>query len=100
MKLRIFRYDADSKNTGTSEYDVPFEPENGCTLMTMLRYVHENLDPTLSFFSHCVCARGICGRCVVRVNGKPQLACAFVPQEDDLMIEPMNTKYFKDLVVN
>ena len=98
MKVKVFRYDADNGQTKFSEYDLPFGLEKGYTVMTIIRYIHENLDPTLSFFSHCVCARGICGRCVMRVNGNPQLACAYVPESDNLTIEPKNSQYFKDLV--
>jgi len=100
MKVRIFRFNADTGEEGISEYDLPFGTERGYPLLTILRYIHENHDPTLSFFSHCVCARGICGRCVVDVNGKKRLACSYVPDTDELTVRPMNENYWKDLVCN
>ena len=99
MKVKAFRYDQETGASGFSEYDLPFGFQSGYTVITIVRYIQENLDPTLSFFSHCVCSRGICGRCVMKVNGKSQLACAYVPDTNDLTIEPKNPQHFKDLVV-
>jgi succinate dehydrogenase / fumarate reductase iron-sulfur subunit len=98
MNVKVFRFNPDSGQTGFSDYRLPFGAGHGYTVMSILRYIHENLDPTLSFFSHCVCGRGICGRCAMEINGKMRLACAYVPDSDDLTIKPKNKNYFKDLV--
>ena len=98
MNVRVFRFNPDTGVTGFSDYALPFGTERGYTAMTIVRYIHENLDPTLSFFSHTVCARGICGRCSMEINGKMRLACAYVPDSDNLTIKPKNEKSFKDLV--
>jgi succinate dehydrogenase / fumarate reductase iron-sulfur subunit len=98
MKVRVFRFNADTGETGFSDYELPFGPERGYTLLTIIHYIHENIDPTLSSISHCVCDRGICGRCVMNVNGKPRLACAYVPDTAELTVNPKNRKFFKDLV--
>ena len=98
MKVKIFRYHPDREEAGFSQYELPFGPERGFTVMAIIRYIYENLDSTLGFFSHCVCDRGICGRCVMKVNDKPRLACSYTPDSAELTIEPKNVQYFKDLV--
>ena len=100
MKVRVFRFNPDTGKTGFSDYLLPFGVERGYTVMMIIRYIHENLDPTLSYYSHSVCGRGICGRCSMEINGKMRLACAYVPDSDDLTIEPKSKKCFKDLVCN
>ena len=98
MNVKIFRFNPDSGETTYSDYSLPFGAERGFTVLSIIRYIHENLDPTLSFFVHCACGRGICGRCVMEINGKMQLACACVPDSGDLTIKPRNDAFFKDLV--
>jgi len=98
MKVKIFRFNSETGENGFSNYELPFGTERGLTLLSIIQYIHENMDSTLSYFSHCVCARGICGRCVMNVNGKARLACDYVPDEDELIVNPLNNKHFKDLV--
>ena len=98
MRVSVFRFNQDTGENGFSDFDLPFGPERGYSVLTIIRYIHENLDPTISFFSHCACGRGICGRCVMNVNGKPRLACAYVPDTAELTIRPKNDRPFKDVV--
>lgn len=98
MKVTVFRHNPTGEEKAPSVYELPFSKNEGRTVLSIIRYIHENIDPTLSYFSHCVCDRGICGRCLMDVNGKKQLACAFVPDTDELVINPKNNNHFKDLV--
>jgi len=98
MNVKVFRFNPEAGQTGFSDYELPLKIEYGYTVMSIVRYIHENIDPTLSFFSHCVCGRGICGRCAMEINGKTHLACAYVPDSDQITIKPKNEKHFKDLV--
>jgi len=98
MKVKVFRYSADTGDSSLSSYDLPFGPERRYTVLTIIRYIHDNLDPTLSFFNHCACSRGICGQCLMEVNGVLTLACNCVPGDDEITLRPKNSDYMKDLV--
>lgn len=76
-------------------YEVPIE--KGESVLGVLDYIYERLDPGLTFYSSC--RIGLCTGCLVRVNGKPVLACTTIA-EDDMLIEPHDTKRrARDLVV-
>ena len=80
---------------GKQEYQVPhFE---GMTMLVALRYIHDNLDPTLAFRNY-HCGRGVCVTCVVRMNGKKLRACS-APLESQQTYEgtPANDKNIRDL---
>ena len=98
MKVNVFRYNPESGEEGFTAYELPFGPEEGRTVLYIIKYIQENLDPTLSFFSHCACDRGICGRCLVDVNGAKKLACSCVPDGGEITLRPKNDNYIKDLV--
>ena len=98
MNVKVFRYNPERNEEYYSEYAVPFDKSEGHTLLQILRYIFENMDSSLSYFSHCVCDRGICGRCVMDVNGSKKLACAYIPECDELIVKPKNDKFIKDIV--
>lgn len=100
MIAKIYRYDptVDTEPYYQS-YDVQVNAGDRMTVMELLLYISENLDGTLSFFSHSACQHGICGRCAVRYNGKPCLACEKVLDGTDATIEPVRQPVVKDLVV-
>jgi len=54
-----------------------------------LIYIRENLDPGLAYFINC--KRGVCGRCTMRINGKPQLACV-TEVTADVQVAPLRTE--------
>jgi len=68
------------------EYVIPVDGE--MNVLNVLEYVHGQLDPTVSYKSSC--RRGVCGACMVTINGKRRLACETVA-EDGMTIDP-----FKD----
>ena len=53
------------------EYIIPVEGE--MNVLNALEYVHEVLDPTISYRSSC--RRGVCGACLMTIDGKKRLAC-------------------------
>lgn len=76
-------------------YEVPIE--KGQSVLGVLDYIYERFDPGLTFYSSC--RIGLCTGCLVRVNGKPVLACTTIAQ-DDMLIEPHDIKRrARDLVV-
>lgn len=94
MDIKIARFDAHrSPANAVITEDIP----EGLTLLQALLHIKANTDPTLTFKAGC--RSGICGICGVRVNGKEELACAYKPNEGDL-VEPLQYhKVLRDLAV-
>ncbi len=89
MKIRVKR---DKK---IINYDIN---QQDTTLLEILSHIKITIDNTLTFSSGC--RSSVCGSCAMRVNGKEILACAYKPQDNDL-IEPLqNMPIVRDLVVD
>ncbi len=71
VKIRIKRYNPESKKIWWQEYDVPII--EGMTVLDALLYIKENIDSTLAI--RYSCRMGICGSCGMLINGVPRLAC-------------------------
>ena len=100
MTAKIFRYDPTvDKQPYYAEYQLDVKKDDRMTVMAMLEYIAENIDGTLSFFSHSACLHGICGRCGVKGNGKAGLACQIVLDGENVVIDPIRKDVVKDLVV-
>jgi succinate dehydrogenase / fumarate reductase iron-sulfur subunit len=95
MKFRISR---SFPQDHVDEFDLPFKPEEGYTILQALRFIQETIDPTLAFYNHSACSHGICGRCLIKVNGKLVLACVAHADEEDIMLEPRPGERIKDLL--
>ena len=101
MTAKVFRFNPlTDKEPYFQEYEIGMKitPEDHVSVMALLEYIADNLDGTLSFFSHSACLHGICGRCGVKLNGKACLACQTVLDGGDVVIEPMKKDIVKDLV--
>lgn len=100
MKVRVYRYDASTQPVGCfQEHDVPVVAAERWTVMDILDYISLNLDSGLAYYRHSSCNLGSCARCMVKVNGKPVLACAFVPEGDEITLEPATGDIVRDLVI-
>ena len=93
MKISI------KKSSGVEHYELP-DDSGAATVMQALDYIYENLDHSLAYFKHSACCQGICGRCVVKVNGKTVLACTerLNPEVSSLLLEPVGKRVIRDLV--
>ncbi len=80
----------------TAQYSVPFAP--GLSVLDVLDYIYEHIDPTLAYFSHEACRQAACGKCLVCVNGKVCLACGCPANGESLTLEPWNGKVVRDLI--
>lgn len=101
MKVKIFRFNPNIDKEAYFEiFEVPIYGNDTWTVMDVLDYILRNYDCSLSYYRHSICNHGICGRCLIKVNGKVCLACIHkVSNNDDLLIEPVpNKKIIKDLV--
>ena len=95
ITIKIRRYHAHRE---PPEIVQEWQIEKGQTLLQALMHIKETQDPTLTFRSGC--RSSVCGSCAVRVNGREVLACAYKPQEGDL-VEPLRFgKVIKDLVTD
>lgn len=97
IHTRILRYSPDKHERTVDSFEIPFS--SGLTVQVLLRYIYENLDPTLAFRDY-RCGRGICNTCRVKVNGRVIRSCeTLVELEKDLFLEPAGSQVIKDLVV-
>lgn len=95
MKVEILR------SEGLQTYEVPVISET-MTVMDILDYIYNNLDHTLAYFKHSTCNQAICGRCLVRLDGKPVLACGVIvdSKAELINISPSSNNVIKDLVTS
>lgn len=100
MIVKVKRYNPElDKESYYKTYDIPITKEERFTVMDVLDYIVLHKDSSLSYFKHSACNHGICGRCALKVNEKVKLACTYLVQEDDIVLEPRNGEIIKDLVV-
>ena len=98
VSVRILRSTAADTQTRIDSFTVPHV--EAMTGLSMLRYIHENLDPTLAFRDY-RCGRGVCNTCWVKINGKIERMCEVPVQPgDDLLLEPASPRVIKDLVID
>jgi len=97
VKVKILRSKPWTKEEPKHQvFEVPLEGKT--SVLNVLTYISENLDPTLAFYNSC--RIGKCMGCQVVVNGKAKMACT-TPVNDDITVEPLrNHKVIKDLVVD
>ncbi len=77
-------------------YDVPFS--TGLSVMNVLDYIYKHVDGTLAYYSHSACRRGVCGRCLLVINGKAGLACQTPVHGDLTLATPKQFPVVRDLV--
>jgi len=76
-------------------YDVPIE--KGWNVVNILLYINEHYDGGLAHYLSC--CNGSCKGCVVKVNGKPKIACLELVNTN-IILEPISERnVIKDLVV-
>lgn len=98
IKVQIARFDPTvDRSPHSVVYEVPWTAR--MTVMNVLDYIYENLDPSVAYNSHTSCRRGACARCNVYVNGSARLSC-HTEVTGDLRLEPLpRFKIVRDLVV-
>jgi succinate dehydrogenase / fumarate reductase, iron-sulfur subunit len=100
MRINVNRYDPDiNQKASFDSFDVPAKED--WTVMDVLDYIAEHLDSTIAYYRHSACDHGVCGRCALKVNGKPALACTReVGNDSELTLEPKTGDVVRDLVVS
>jgi fumarate reductase iron-sulfur subunit len=88
VKVECFRFDPTvDAAPHWQTFDVPLDGR--MSVHDCLIYIREKLDPSLAYFINC--KRGVCGRCTMRINGKPQLACV-TEVTGDVQVGPVRTE--------
>ena len=102
MKVLVDRFHPRDQKNYQSEYAIDDYATEGMTVMDLLVYITQSIDPTLGIYSHSVCNHGICKRCVIRINGETALACtARVRDYESLHLSPANSSHVvRDLVIH
>lgn len=97
VKVKVFRFDPSVDREPRYEvYDVPVDGET--SVLDVLDYIYDNIDHTLAYYSHTACKRGVCGRCMLMVNGRASLACQTMVSGDVTIEPPPKFKVIRDLV--
>lgn len=81
------------------KYVVPCEGK--MSVLQVMRYIYKRLDQTLAFRNY-QCYKGVCGACMVNLNGKPVRAChTLVEPGKEITIEPVRGyRLIRDLAVD
>ena len=101
LTARVLRFDPSVDRAAYFEtFKIPISAEEKWTVLDVLDFIQLHLDGSLSYYRHSACNRGVCSRCVARINGKVGLVCEYiVPVEGELVLEPPPGKsVVKDLV--
>ncbi len=86
-----------ARKLGKDSYVIPWE--KGINIIRILEIVYQELDSSISF--RCACKTGLCGICMLTVNGETKLACKrIVKPNEELVLQPIEKgKHLKSLVV-
>ena len=101
VKVSVSRFDPlVDQNPYFDTFHVPVPDKEAWTVSNILDYIQEHLDRSLSYYRHSACNRGICMRCIAKVNGRARLLCKHVVSDDgDIVLEPLEGKeVIKDLL--
>jgi len=95
--IKISRFDPETDERPVlKEYQVPCRDQE--SVLGILLYIYEEIDSTL-FFNY-GCRYRSCGKCAIKINGKPMLACE-TPLADGMILEPLDhLPVLRDLAVD
>ena len=100
ISLKIFRFDPETDSLPYYKtYTLPWT--EGLTLLMAVKKIYETIDPTLGFRNY-YCGRGLCGSCVMTVDGTVKKSCHVVLEGGrEYLVEPAkNYPVIRDLVVD
>lgn len=96
-KVTVYRFDPTKDDK--PRYEV-FEnlPYRAMRVTDVLNHIFQNIDSTLVY--RYSCRAGLCDACLMRINGKVEVACKKLA-EKEMLIEPVDKfVILKDLVVD
>ncbi|MDR0349935.1 MAG: 4Fe-4S dicluster domain-containing protein [Coriobacteriales bacterium] len=98
MNVQILKYDPSvDTEPHYADYEVPYKEH--ITVLEVVSYIYENLDPVAFDYS---CRGRVCGRCAMMLDDEPVMACYTpISEERDIRLEPLRGyPIIRDLVVD
>ena len=96
MRITIVRGPKPDGSTWQQTYELP--DLTGFSVSNALQYISRHIDGSLGYYLSC--RRGMCAACVVRIEGKNEMACV-TPVSDGMLITPTKMQLLvKDTVVH
>ncbi len=98
ITIKIRRFNPEQDKEGRLEtFEIPKGISEGMTIISAMKYIQENIDPSLAFYYSCELAK--CRGCVMEVNGKATFACT-EPIQNGQTVEPLSSlPVIRDVVV-
>lgn len=95
--VKVFRFDPEKDKRPRFETykNIPYE---GMRILDVIKYIYENLDSSLAF--RYSCRAGLCGVCILKVNGKACMCCHKIAEKEMTIEPPAQYAVIKDLVVD
>ena len=92
IKLIVKRFDPSLNSSPyTDTFEIFISPEERWTVLDLLDHIQISHDSSLRYHRHSVCNRGICKRCLAKINGVVCRLCEYViDTDDDILLEPAN----------
>jgi succinate dehydrogenase/fumarate reductase iron-sulfur protein len=96
-RVKVFRFDPEKETDPRFETyeNIPYE---GMRVTDVLNYIYQNIDSSLAF--RYSCRAGLCGVCILKVNGKACLSCHKIAEKEMTIEPPVRYAVIKDLVVD
>lgn len=97
--VKILRFDpAEDAAPRYETYQVPYD---GMSVLQVLRYIVDTIDPSLSFRYGCSGPHEVrCGACEILYNGHPVLSCQQLAEPEMVLAPHPKFELIKDLVVD
>jgi succinate dehydrogenase/fumarate reductase-like Fe-S protein len=99
ITAKVYRFNPNKDQRARFEtYQIPYQ--DGLSVMNVIQYIYENIDPTLSHYYSCRIGR--CGGCHIFVNGRAVQSCC-TRASDEMVIEPphrLGLRVIKDLIAS
>jgi succinate dehydrogenase/fumarate reductase-like Fe-S protein len=99
ITAHVFRFDP-SRDASARYQTYQVETSDSISAMILMRLIHEQ-DPTLACRTP-MCFKGVCGSCLVRLNGRNVRGCATLVDPGDIVTLEPHAAYelIRDLVVD
>jgi len=96
-RVKVFRFDPEKETDPRFETyeNIPYE---GMRVTDVLNYIYQNIDSSLAF--RYSCRAGLCGVCILKVNGKACMSCHKIAEKEMIIEPPAKYTVIKDLVVD
>jgi succinate dehydrogenase / fumarate reductase iron-sulfur subunit len=91
---------ASSDPSGYDTFRLSLPDEARWTILDVLDHIRMEVDHSIAYYRHSICGRGVCSRCLAKINGKVERICEYVVAgQDEIVLEPIGDQsVVRDLV--